>query len=354
MSTRTAKRIALIGLTVLIPALALAAPASGHAALASGHTALSVPRHLHATTPTTTSAASTTTKLTSTVPATNTSSATNTNCGGQPVVVFDGITWKCTFDSEFTGDSLDTSQWRPDTTASIGFVDGPNACYVNSPANISVANGYLSLTALKTATPFTCAPASKGAFKTQYTSGTVSTYGLFSQTYGLFEFDAEVSSSSKPGLESSFWLYPESLGEGSTGYGPWPASGEIDVAETYSNYSELAIPYIHYDYNKSTVDHATDTNVVTADNCPMNVGQFNEYTLEWTPTEMAIYVNSQLCMVDHWDPSSPLVAPAPFNEPFFLVLTQALGQGANAFNPSTTQLPATTEVRWVRAWQGQF
>lgn len=261
------------------------------------------------------------------------------------MVISDGTRWTCTFDTEFTGTTLDRAQWRPITTAGSGYLSGPNACYVDSPANISVGNGYLSLTARRTAQPFSCATP-WGSFVTQYTSASLSTYQLFAQTYGRFEVVAKVPSTSVPGLQSSFWLFPQSL----TGYGPWPASGEIDIAEIYSQYAGLGIPFLHYDTN-GTTSTAANVNVVTNDSCRIAVGQFNDYVLEWTPTTMRIIYNGTTCLVDHWQPAAPLAAPQPFDQPFFVNLTQALGMGTNSFNPSTTPLPATTEVKAVRVWQ---
>jgi hypothetical protein len=46
-----------------------------------------------------------------------------------------------------------------------------------------------------------------------------------------------------------------------------------------------------------------------------------------------------------------LVKPQPFDQPFFVALTQALGQNGNAFDPNTTPLPATTQVDHVRVWR---
>ena len=42
--------------------------------------------------------------------------------------------------------------------------------------------------------------------------------------------------------------------------------------------------------------------------------------------------------------------PTPFNERFYICLTQALGIGTNEFTPGTTPLPATTSVDCVRVW----
>ena len=48
--------------------------------------------------------------------------------------------------------------------------------------------------------------------------------------------------------------------------------------------------------------------------------------------------------------AAPQVKPTPFNHPFFMILTQSLGMGANEFSPSSTPLPATTKVDWVKVW----
>jgi beta-glucanase (GH16 family) len=270
---------------------------------------------------------------------------TASSCGNQQNLVADGSTWTCSFDTEFSGTSLDPSQWTPITTAASGYVSGGVACYVNSPNNISVGNGYLSLTARKEAAPFNCNDPG-GSFATQYTSGTVATYGLFSQAYGRFDVRAKIPAATVAGLQSSLWLLPQN----ETQFGAWPASGEIDIAEMYSEYPTLAIPTIHYNDDPSTVNASTNTNIITNDSCTIDPTQFNDYVVEWTPTAITMLYNGQTCLVDHWIPSSPLVAPQPFNQPFFINLTQALGVGTDNFNPSTTPLPATTEIQYVRAW----
>jgi hypothetical protein len=49
--------------------------------------------------------------------------------------------------------------------------------------------------------------------------------------------------------------------------------------------------------------------------------------------------------------ATKLAAPAPFDQPFFLALTQMLGVGSNVFVDGTTPLPANTEVDYVRIWK---
>jgi len=273
-------------------------------------------------------------------------------CGGEvPAPKPGGGKWTCTFDDEFdasTGDAtaLNTSWWVPQVTATSGYTTGPlgnEACYVNSPNNISVSGGALHLTARKEAAPFTCA----GLITTQYTAGMVSTYNTFNQTYGRFEIRALLPQTTATGLQETLWLWPIN----DTLYGAWPASGEIDLSEFYSQYPTLDIPYLHYNYTPATTNPATNTNTPTTYNCQINPTQYNNYALTWTPGTLTITINGNPCLTDNYIPDNDLTTPAPIHQPVFNARTQALGINTNAFNPTTTPLPATTSIDYVRVWK---
>ncbi len=251
--------------------------------------------------------------------------AAQPSCNGTP----DGLSgqWACTFDDEFDGTSLNTANWQPQLTATSGYITGGPDCYVDNPNTISVSGGYLNLSVLKTA-PFTCVP----GYDPQYQAGMVTSSKLFTQTYGVFEVRAKIPDVTVPGLQETLWLYPQTLT-----YGPWPASGEIDFAEFYSQYPDLDVPYVHYAFS------SLDPNV-TAHDCTIDPTQFNTYDVDWTPSSITVLFNGQVCLTDQ-----PINGPAPFNEPFFIALTQALGLGTNA-PTANTPLPATTQVDYVRVW----
>jgi beta-glucanase (GH16 family) len=272
-------------------------------------------------------------------------------CGGESLRPKpSGGTWTCSFDDEFssaTGDasSLNTSWWTPQDTATSGYTTGPltdRACYVNSTNNISVSGGALHLTARREPGLFLCGLSSLSI--TQYTSGMVSTSNSFHQTYGRFEVRALLPQTTVAGLQETLWLWPvkDKL------FGSWPASGEVDFSEFYSQYSSLDIPYIHYNYN--TVNKATNTNVVT-NNCQISLSQYNDYAVTWSPGSFQITINGSACLTDNYQPDGGLTSPQPFNQPFFISLTQALGTGTNTFDPSRTPLPATTSIDYVRVWK---
>jgi beta-glucanase (GH16 family) len=213
-------------------------------------------------------------------------------------------------------------------------------CFVNTPNNISVANGVLSLTTRKEAVPFTCKTPS-GSFQTQYSSSQIATYGHFFQTYGRFEVRAKFPATTLAGLQSSLWMWPEN--NILTG-----ATGEIDVAEWYSALANHAIPYLHYLYNPAIVSLASDINLVSNNNCVMNdTSQFHSYVVTWSGNSFKIDYDGVNCLTDLAVPTGV----SPFNQPFFVALGQGLGTGLNAYVDGSTPLPATTQVDYVRAWK---
>lgn len=260
-----------------------------------------------------------------------------------------GGRWVCTFDDEFdasTGDAnaLHTSWWTPEITAtSDAFTTGPPGhyvCYVNSPQNISVSGGALHLTVRKaTSQPFTCGP-----YQTQYTGGMVTTHYGFHQTYGRFEIRALLPQATVAGLDEALWMWPlnDKL------YGSWPGSGEIDISETWSQAQTEAVPWIHYNFDPSNVNPSIHTNTYHSA-CQISPSERNVYAMTWSPGNITVTINGKACLVDNYVPSGELRSPEPFNQPFFILLTQGLDRGA--FNPLTAPLPATLSVDYVRAWR---
>jgi beta-glucanase (GH16 family) len=311
---------------------------------------LALASSLHLTWPTTTTTStSTTTTSSSTTTSSTTTTQPPTACtGSAPPIAPPSGTWTCTLDDEFNGSSFDTTKWQPQLTATSGYTTGTppdQVCYVNKPGTISEAGGYLNLSVVRLALPETCHGLNGVNSVAMYEGGMVTSYKIFSQQYGYFQARAEMPASTTQGLQETLWLYPENQ----TLYGPWPDSGEIDYAEFYSNFPNNDIPAIHYPGSGNDPNAQSD-NCVIAGQSP--AGQFHTYALMWTPTTMTTYYDGVPCMTDVYAPyvTSPDTAPEPFNQPFFLNFTAALGVGSNS--PGTaTPGRATTKLDWARVWQ---
>lgn len=254
---------------------------------------------------------------------------------GATVLKADGTPWTCTFSDNFAGTTLDRSKWLPQTAGySMGSPTGW-VCYVDDPSVIGVADGILSLRVIKGANQ----PCSglNGTPSTTYRGASLTTYALFSQQYGRFEARVKNTATGQPGLQEAFWMWPDVRYP--AGQGVWPANGEIDVAETYSDHPDLVIPFLHTAYDWLGPIPGWNT----AWNCAASRGVWNTYTLEWAPRRLEIFVNGRSCLVNtSGDPA--------FQKRYIMALTQGLGQGSDAATPATT-LPATMDVDYVRVWQ---
>lgn len=253
-------------------------------------------------------------------------------CGPRPPKA-DGSLWSCTLADDFTGTQLNRSVWVPQTNFATGDLNAW-ACYLDDPSTVSVHDGALHLALRKLPEPQLCA--GYGNLPTQYVAGMVTTYHLFSQQYGRFEARIKNTATTAPGLHEAFWLWPDDRHSAIL----WPASGEIDIAETYSQYPDIAVPYLHY---TATDNGGPVPGLNTAWDCVAHRGEFNTYTLEWSPDRLEILVNGNSCLVNtSGDPA--------FRKPYIISLTQAIGTGTNAYD-GRAPLPATMTVDYVKVWQ---
>jgi beta-glucanase (GH16 family) len=224
--------------------------------------------------------------------------------------------------------------WVPQTNFVTGTA-AAHACYRDDPRNVSVSGGTLNLTVRKESSPIPCVNKSLGA-TADYSSGMVTTYRQWSQKYGRFEARFKVPATTATGLQEDFWLWPDDRDATNL---VWPAAGEIDVAELYSQYPTLNIPFLHY----TAWDNGGPVpGLNTSWTCAAPRGVFNTYTLEWTATQLSIAVNGKTCLVN----KSGDIA---FQRRYIMAFTQGLGTATNALNPSTP-VPSTMNVDYVRVW----
>ncbi|HEX4191310.1 MAG TPA: glycoside hydrolase family 16 protein [Marmoricola sp.] len=260
-------------------------------------------------------------------------------CGGQKVRKANGTLWKCTYDDEFSGTTLDRRYWVPQKNQTSGYVGNRStlACAVDSPSTIAVSGGALNLSLVRLAKRRDCGNKMSG----QYAYGQVMHYQTYAQKYGLYEVRALIPDLKVKGAQQTFWLWPESQK-----YGPWPSSGEIDFAELYSSQRGIEKPFVHYLPGQATANkHQNTTHAL----CAINRGVYNTYGLDWEPGRLTIMLNGRVCVVDNYTSVvGGAGSAAPFDQPFYLILDQAMGTVGNIANPSTLPTKVTTKIDYVR------
>jgi len=244
-------------------------------------------------------------------------------CGRRPAPKPSGRQWRCTFVDRFDGKRLDRRRWKSFRDKVPPGKD--STC--RRPANARVQNGRLKLTVRRTGKRTGCL----------FTIGAVSTYHRFSQRYGRFEARVRVRKTTERGLHEAFWLWPDDRVKSTL---KWPAAGEIDVAETYSQFPDLVVPFLHYTHNDNG---GPKQGVNTSWKCEAKRGRWHRYTLLWGPDRIEIRVDGKRCLLN-------TSGDRAFRKRYIVAFTQSVGLRGNA-PTSETPLPATMQVDYIKVWR---
>jgi beta-glucanase (GH16 family) len=130
-------------------------------------------------------------------------------------------------------------------------------------------------------------------------------------------------------------------------YGNWAASGEIDVMENRGSDPTTVQGTIFYGGEWPNQQSSTQTRTFP------NGGQttdFHTYLLEWSTNSIRWYVDGQLYKTQTSWWSSGAAYPAPFDQPFYIILNLAVG-GDYGGNPNmSTVFPGEMQVDYVRVY----
>jgi beta-glucanase (GH16 family) len=234
------------------------------------------------------------------------------------------------------GSSPDSSKWTYDTGGN-GWGNNELEYYTNRSQNAQIKSGYLVIAALKET--YT---GPDGVMR-NYTSARLKTQGLFAQAYGRFE--ARIKIPAGQGMWPAFWMLGNDIG--SVG---WPTCGEIDILENIGKEPVTVHGSLH---GPSTIGRTSDATA------PFNLpagqnfaGDFHLYAVEWEPTTIRFYVDSNLYATfnqSQWPAGGTWV----FNHPFFLLLNVAVGGDWPGSPDSTTVFPQQMLVDYVRVYTKQ-
>mgnify|MGYP002529507967 FL=1 len=163
--------------------------------------------------------------------------------------------------------------------------------------------------------------------KKSYTSGRISTQNLKTFTYGRFEVRAKVPNGQ--GYLPAFWL----MANDENVYGQWPRCGEIDCMEVMGQDTNKLYGTIHYGN-----PHAESQGTYTIKDGEKSFSDdFHTFTCDWEPGKITWYVDGiKYHEESNWHSTTEgqgtLTYPAPFDQPFYIILNLAVG-GSWVGNP---------------------
>jgi len=228
--------------------------------------------------------------------------------------------WNLVFRDEFAGPQLDpvwhTSQyWRSDYT-----LGGPGELQAYDATGASVNDGVLSLTARE-----------ESKYGRDYVSGLVQTGGdshvsgepTFSFKYGYLEVRAKLPTGQ--GIWPAIWMMPASYND---------PNGELDVLEVIGSEPD----------NANFSLHRNDVGNTHEWRGPDFSRRFHTYGVDWQADHVSWFVDG----VERARMTDPaLICP----EAMYPILNVAVGGDWPGAPDSTTVLPATMDVDYVRVWQ---
>jgi beta-glucanase (GH16 family) len=270
------------------------------------------------------------------------------------------VEWKLIWSDEFEGDRVDLSKW--DFDIGNGFYDYKHhqwvpgwgneelQYYTNQAPNVTVQDSILTISAVKQSL-HGCGYTS-ARLKTRKNDGTP----LFAKRYGRFEFRAKVPHGK--GLWPALWMLPLD-----DQYGGWAASGEIDVMEIHGEVPSQVLGSIHFGSTFPKRELVTHTHTLAGQS---TVADWHVYAVEWTPGQIKWFVDDH-----HWatqsfwwsssrhhskggmlprDESDLNPWPAPFDQPFYLLMNVAVGGNFPGHPHAQTLFPAQLQVDYVRVF----
>lgn len=183
--------------------------------------------------------------------------------------------------------------------------------------------------------------------KKSYTSGRISTQNLKTFTYGRFEVRAKVPNGQ--GYLPAFWL----MANDENVYGQWPRCGEIDCMEVMGQDTKKLYGTIHYGN-----PHAESQGTYTIEDGKESFSDgFHTFTCDWEPGKITWYVDGKKYHEEsNWHSTTEgqgtLTYPAPFDQPFYIILNLAVG-GSWVGNPNeeTSFVNNPFVVDYVRVYQ---
>ena len=177
--------------------------------------------------------------------------------------------WNLVWEDDFSGSTLNTSNWSYQTGAG-GWGNNELQHYTSNSNNIAVVGGNLEITAQE-----------ESFNGSNYTSSRIRSINKADFTYGRME--ARIQLPEGQGIWPAFWMMPTD-----SEYGGWPASGEMDIMEYLGHQTNIAYGTCHYGFQG---DHQFSGSSYTLPSGNFTDG-FHTFSMEWEPDTIKWFVNN--------------------------------------------------------------
>jgi beta-glucanase (GH16 family) len=268
--------------------------------------------------------------------------------------------WRLVWRDEFEGDAIDPAKWDFDIGNAFydhernewlpGWGNEELQYYTRDPANAFVRDSVLTIRALKR--PLHGCRYTSARLKTRRRDGKP----LLARQYGRFEIRARLPHGK--GVWPALWLMPLA-----DSYGSWAASGELDVMEIRGDQPGHVLGTIHFGSSAPKNVYSTHTLQLPA-GCA--VSDWHVYAVEWEPGNICWLFDGKVWARENfwWSCSRTrsgrgLAAgraadlnpwPAPFDQPFYLIMNVAVGGVFPGAPDRSTRFPADLQVDYVRVY----
>ncbi|MEM7333193.1 MAG: glycoside hydrolase family 16 protein [Chloroflexota bacterium] len=236
--------------------------------------------------------------------------------------------WDLVWQDEFDGPDIDLEKWSHEVNGRGG---GNNELqyYTDFPENSFIEDGNLVIEARE-----------ERYIGRSYTSARMRTLGKGDWQYGRFE--ARIKLPTGQGLWPAFWMLPSEWR-----YGGWPSSGEIDIMELVGHEPDTVHGTIHFG--------GLGNHLYTGKPFSLDAGIFNDdfyiFAVEWEEREMRWYIDDEHYLTQNSWSTRNADYPAPFDQPFHIILNVAVGGNWPGSPDETTVFPQRMEVDYVRVYQ---
>jgi beta-glucanase (GH16 family) len=246
----------------------------------------------------------------------------------QPPIVWERGNWAIVWQDEFegpAGQAPDKTHWAHEIGGN-GWGNKELQYYTDSTDNVALDGaGSLLVTARKE--PF---------MGNAYTSGRLTTKGIFEQAYGRFE--ARMKLAAGVGMWPAFWIMGGNIDEAG-----WPGAGEIDIMEQRGYDLRNVLGSLH-----GPDASGKDVPIHYTGRSPDDINtNFHVYAIEWDMAGI-VFLLDDTPYAQVTTTSLPINVKWVYDHPFFIILNLAVGGVFGGDPNANTVTPQSIAIDYVR------